>query len=1246
MSRDLRVMRAVQDALLENGRRVANGCSTRWIHGFVMAACAGIAVTLASAGLSLAGEAIVKIDPADAKPVPPAQKDAASRANVGGMRRFESEGAGVSGITFSRDGRRALSGCVDGAVSLWDVATGRRLRQFVGHKAEVRGVAFSPDGRRAYTAGFDKTVRIWDAETGKELKRLEGHGEGINRLAVSSDGRRAASASWDKTVRIWDLGRNVELKRIDGHGDQVFGVAFSPDGRRLASGSWDRTVRLWDVASGKEIRKLEGHTAQVSDVAYSTDGRRVLSGAADGTMRLWDTETGREVAQFQVGADTGWAVALAPDGRRALSVRNHDVLLWDVASTSVIQTLTGHSDQVKGLAFAPDGRTALSCSQDRTLRLWDVAAVGRPAPPDAALARPREPRDRAKAADPSSADERLAKAAALSPARNSADVANRRKKYADFEDALRAAAGAFPIVAVGFEDEPVGFTKLTLNSRNHGLDAVRFKVPANAPAYEMDWEFVVPARENKERDVTGWYITAMAGPVRGFTDYQFKHDDPIDGIELRHHFHVSQTLRGGRLKAGAEYLIWFGFKERTAAMPVYVKINLRPTPSDVIEYVKTSEAAQLKRIDVPDLVSGLDRTPDGRQAIVGCGSAVLVIDLESGEVVTPLNAASGSVRSLAVSPDGRLVAVARDDKIVHLQELPSGKEVRALVGHTEPLRDVVFAPDGNSVLSAAEDRTLRLWSVSTGKEIRKIEGHTDQVLCVRFSPDGRRFVSGASIQDPVGRVWDAQTGEVLARLVGNTEAIYAVAFAPDGKTVLTVGEDRMIRQFDATSGRLMRRVRLEMSGNPHGVAFVPQNERCAITTTEDPAIVFWDPLTGREIAHFEGPSASATRLAVSSDGRSALVAYDDRTLRVWRAPGDIRPAGPLPQLPTQADLNYLKSVARDLKAETPEELADVTRLDLDDKATDAGLAHVVRLMNLESFSIDPSADFHGEGLVHLKGLARLKRLDLGFTEIDDADLVHIRGMTTLTDLTLWHTRVTDAGLASLQRLTNLEDLHLTSTRVRGPGLKWLKGMTRLRELRLGSDRGDPTSAINDSALVALKGLTSLELLALEDLSITDAGLGSLAGLTSLRALFLHHTRIGDRGLARLKPLTRLETLSLADTRVTDSGLVHLEALRNLTSLVLRKTRVTDSGLAKLKALPRVRHLDLAYTTISDVGLARLAEFPALEGIELEETKITDVGLRHLGALKTLRGVTTRDTKVTDAAAEQLEKSRRELRVEN
>ena len=95
-------------------------------------------------------------------------------------------------------------------------------------------------------------------------------------------------------------------------------------------------------------------------------------------------------------------------------------------------------------------------------------------------------------------------------------------------------------------------------------------------------------------------------------------------------------------------------------------------------------------------------------------------------------------------------------------------------------------------------------------------------------------------------------------------------------------------------------------------------------------------------------------------------------------------------------------------------------------------------------------------------------VDLGNTQVTDAQLEHLKGLSNLQALVLDRTQVTDAGLEHLKGLTNLQTLSLRNCRITGAGLEHLKGLTNLQSLNLRDTR------ITDAGLVHLKGLTNLE----------------------------------------------------------------------------------------------------------------------------------------------------------------------------
>jgi YD repeat-containing protein len=239
------------------------------------------------------------------------QRDAAGQV----IRSFTQSG-GVSSVAYNPDGRTLASASADGAVKVWDAATGKVIHTLT-HKPTTREIrdaatgkvissstmgggvtslAYSPDGRTLASAGLGGTVRVWDPATGQEIHTLEenpgatlpGNSGGLESVAYSPDGQRLAAASRDGTVKVWDTATRQEALTLKGHAGLVKSVVFSPDGRRLASASQDRTVKLWDAATGQETLNLKEHTHNVVGVAFSPDGQRLASADSGGTVKVWD----------------------------------------------------------------------------------------------------------------------------------------------------------------------------------------------------------------------------------------------------------------------------------------------------------------------------------------------------------------------------------------------------------------------------------------------------------------------------------------------------------------------------------------------------------------------------------------------------------------------------------------------------------------------------------------------------------------------------------------------------------------------------------------------------------------------------------------------------------------------------------------------------------------------------------------------------------------------------------------------
>jgi WD40 repeat protein len=165
--------------------------------------------------------------------------------------------ATILSVAPSPDGKQALCGCRGSQEArLIDLQSGECLRKFNGHRAWMRsavtGVAFSSDGGRVLTGGIDKTARVHDADSGEQSALFRGHRcwgwRGVVGVAFLPGGKRAVSAGEDGTVRLWSV-KKVEQKERYDHGACVSCLAVSADGRVAVSGGSDGVLRTWELPS-------------------------------------------------------------------------------------------------------------------------------------------------------------------------------------------------------------------------------------------------------------------------------------------------------------------------------------------------------------------------------------------------------------------------------------------------------------------------------------------------------------------------------------------------------------------------------------------------------------------------------------------------------------------------------------------------------------------------------------------------------------------------------------------------------------------------------------------------------------------------------------------------------------------------------------------------------------------------------------------------------------------------------------
>jgi WD40 repeat protein len=76
----------------------------------------------------------------------------------------------------------------------------------------------------------------------------------------------------------------------------------------------------------------------------------------------------------------------------------------------------------------------------------------------------------------------------------------------------------------------------------------------------------------------------------------------------------------------------------------------------------------------------------------------------------------------------------------------------SLRGHTASLRAVAFSADGAMLASGSYNGTAKLWDLATGLEYAALTDHTATIDAIALSPDGKTLATAS--RDQTVRLWD------------------------------------------------------------------------------------------------------------------------------------------------------------------------------------------------------------------------------------------------------------------------------------------------------------------------------------------------------------------------------------------------------------------------------------------------------------------------------------------------------------
>lgn len=270
-------------------------------------------------------------------------------------------------------------------------------------------------------------------------------------------------------------------------------------------------------------------------------------------------------------------------------------------------------------------------------------------------------------------------------------------------------------------------------------------------------------------------------------------------------------------------------------------------------------------------------SPDGKELWGGFAGGIEIRSWPDGRLTDQRSIPMSQVTDLKFSSDGLRVAVAGGNPAVKGQVEIWTRGTKQKEQSWEPHKDVVYqiawSPKGDRLVTASHDGTCQVLDSQTGKTLVRYPGHSRSVLAVTFLGNDSQIAS-TGIDQSI-QVWDSSQGKTIRAMDNHIAPVNDLAFQPTQKQtpgiLASAAEDRTIRLWQPTIGRLLRFVRLDSI--PRVIRWNPEGNRIWVGC-DDGSLRVLDPENLKTMGAYPGKGERITGLALSPDGKKMVIASE------------------------------------------------------------------------------------------------------------------------------------------------------------------------------------------------------------------------------------------------------------------------------------------------------------------------------------------------------------------------------------
>jgi len=764
-------------------------------------------------------------------------------------------------------------------------------------------------------------------------------GLGFSAAVLSADGRYAFTGNVAGALEWWDLAGPRCLHKLLGHEKAITCLSLTNDGRHLVSGSDDHTLRVWDLSTKLCIRMLKGHKGAVKTLSLAGGSGFAVSSGEEGVIKLWDLDRGKCLHDYVPGSARRpahlkeWDIIvvsgrtqyqvedarLQPGGAHILEfhsgyLENHpnEVRLFETQRpyrwTSALEVDWGLRDFFTAIDVGEDGLAAVSGHADGTVRFWDL--------------------------------------------KRQACTQIMRGRY-PWIRSLMLRANSSQAVSLTAENREYGDAVLTFWSTSSGRCLRSIKLPGHSPrrllASNGDDIFVLS--DYRQGGRAGTAIVRVRQTSQPSAMRLSKGVSSAAAIKASSGYRDAlrrsrRLIESGEFLAGASALrearCNVGFKRGAEAVrdwaSLYVRLRRKTLRDGWEAYSLPGHSSAIAELAISNdslLISSCDST--ARVQIWSLANSSCVRQFHVQEL-SPYG--KETPQCIALSPDGRRVAVGAEHRRIWLYEIGGTGDERTSIDSTEWIDTFALSKGGQTYTIWREvgkgatiwENGVDAWPGPTGKCLghlppqysdqsgvsstsdderyfvyqpsrflqprndqdklldRKLskdlcilrQHDEDRVRSICFSPDGRLVAYAGRYFGP--EIHDIQSGSRLSSFPCESipSSMITIRFTQDGMGVVRIYSDGRGELLDVPSASIINR--WSGPGNP-SVARIGPDARFVVYCSQISAVkqrmVLFETATGLVLNSFDAEAGQIDSIALSVDGRHAVSGGPDKIVRVW-----------------------------------------------------------------------------------------------------------------------------------------------------------------------------------------------------------------------------------------------------------------------------------------------------------------------------------------------------------------------------